>query len=560
MKKNILRNVSLTAVALLAAAPVITTSATVVANASEVQTRESADVTAAKKLAATLKEGVLATYTKDGNDDGGINELESYGLTEFIKDHKTDGAIKDGFDTDGKLKDKYGVLQYILQDTNNSVKPADMSALKDGKFKVDLSVKRTDIESGHVSNSNEISIFLSQDDPMATAVDQAKLDVTRTNANKFSYSDINLNFTFTVGGETVKKTLTWRLIPAKVTLPSGIVKPAEGADGLVVSLQEPQTLTSTVGKSVNEVALSTEGVGVIINTGTTHAADSSHNISNKAVMPGKVYFYGNEVKSSSFEYAGTYTQDVTINLLSYFTDASGNVDKTAYTSALNSGKILINKDYKSGAAPTSWENIKLDSKFNKDTGTYTFTRKIVVNSSMISPSSTVAPTTPSTPTITSNDTPVDGTVAMLTGSNFSTVQVYDANGHAIANDFVELSTSFTTNTKHTVDGVNYYKIGDGRYVRADQVIYTQNGSNATWIDGGVSVSDITPNVIHITASNSTHLWKISADGNQMLQKPSRLVAERSPWRTTQKAVINGATFYNVSSNEWVKATDGSLEK
>lgn len=67
------------------------------------------------------------------------------------------------------------------------------------------------------------------------------------------------------------------------------------------------------------------------------------------------------------------------------------------------------------------------------------------------------------------------------------------------------------------------------------------------------------NVFQVTEPQA-YLWAISADGQRLNQKPDRLLVTGSSWKTGQKLVVDGATFYQVSTNEWVKETKGYLVK
>lgn len=69
---------------------------------------------------------------------------------------------------------------------------------------------------------------------------------------------------------------------------------------------------------------------------------------------------------------------------------------------------------------------------------------------------------------------------------------------------------------------------------------------------GISINDV------ITVTNSSGAPVYAINGNNV-STTGRILVPNSPWKTNQKVVINGNTYYQVSTNEWVKAEDGQLQ-
>lgn len=186
----------------------------------------------------------------------------------------------------------------------------------------------------------------------------------------------------------------------------------------------------------------------------------------------------------------------------------------------------------------------------------------------VSPSPTPQPTAPAVVTPTQptpdnkpavTDEDLNGVVTILNGSSFQYAQIFDDNGNVVVDRYLALNSAWKTDRRRLINGTYYYRVSTHEYVRLDQVIYTDTPTKSTWIDTGITRSDMAANVFQVTEPQA-YLWEISADGKRLNQKPDRLLVTGSSWKTGQKLVIDGATFYQVSTNEWVKETKGYLVK
>lgn len=167
------------------------------------------------------------------------------------------------------------------------------------------------------------------------------------------------------------------------------------------------------------------------------------------------------------------------------------------------------------------------------------------------------PTPDNKPAVTDED--LNGVVTILNGSSFQYAQIFDDNGNVVVDRYLALNSAWKTDRRRLINGTYYYRVSTHEYVRLDQVIYTDTPTKSTWIDTGITRSDMAANVFQVTEPQA-YLWEISADGQRLNQKPDRLLVTGSSWKTGQKLVIDGATFYQVSTNEWVKETKGYLVK
>ncbi|MBA1434284.1 SLAP domain-containing protein [Bombilactobacillus bombi] len=170
---------------------------------------------------------------------------------------------------------------------------------------------------------------------------------------------------------------------------------------------------------------------------------------------------------------------------------------------------------------------------------------------------------PAKVTEVSKDEQVNGVVTVNTGNVSSVAQLYDPQGRPIIDRALPAGSSWVTGYKHIIKGVAYYQVSTSEYVKADRVTFQDKSAPAITvgnISGAPIVSDIPFNVFWVRSAGYTALWKISNDRQSMIVKPDRFVAQNTPWATDKKAVINGQTFYRLSTNEWINSQYGSLER
>lgn len=252
---------------------------------------------------------------------------------------------------------------------------------------------------------------------------------------------------------------------------------------------------------------------------------------------------GQTVTDSIFMQPGEYQQQATINFKSI-------LGKDNYEAALQKGGITVFVD-------GSTKPLKLNSKttgFDAATGVYTYTRKINVTGDPIN-----KPQENKKPVI--SDVAVNGIVTVKDGAASSVAQLYDPNGNVIVDRALPARTSWITGQKRTINGVDYYQVSTEEYVKASQVYYkvkTEKSITVNVITGNIEYTKIPANVFRVTAGGFTSLWRVSDDGTSMIVKPDRFVPYHSDWKTAQIAVVDGQTFYQVSTNEWIRSENGNL--
>ena len=162
--------------------------------------------------------------------------------------------------------------------------------------------------------------------------------------------------------------------------------------------------------------------------------------------------------------------------------------------------------------------------------------------------------------LATKDEKVNGVVTVNT-SDITTAPLYDEAGNVIVDRSLPNKSRWQTDIKRTVyaNGQVFYRVSTHEYIRADQVTFTANdasNSSDSTIKGDVVV---TPSEGVFTMDHlGALLWSKSDDNNSMTVIADRYLPAKSAWRADKKAVVNGNTFYRVSTNEWVKADKGTF--
>ncbi|UQS82272.1 SLAP domain-containing protein [Bombilactobacillus folatiphilus] len=126
--------------------------------------------------------------------------------------------------------------------------------------------------------------------------------------------------------------------------------------------------------------------------------------------------------------------------------------------------------------------------------------------------------------------------------------LYTKDGKAIPSRVLPANTDWRTDTKVTLnDGRVLYRVATNEYVL---------GSAADFSENSVSVTPVSSGVFTVTQPGFITLQKLT-DNNTFEPVPVRLI-QNSSWKYDKKAVWNGQTYYRIATNEWVNATDGSL--
>ncbi|WDF82377.1 SLAP domain-containing protein [Lacticaseibacillus pabuli] len=143
-------------------------------------------------------------------------------------------------------------------------------------------------------------------------------------------------------------------------------------------------------------------------------------------------------------------------------------------------------------------------------------------------------------TTTAVDTPANGTFS--TGST-GNVAVYDNTGKA-TNQVIPANTNSVYVATATINGKNYYKVGDNQYVLTS--------------DTYSSVAQtVTQGVFTVTASQTL----VKSGDNSYVMNPDnsiKALAQGTTWKVFGQTTINGQTYYSLGGNQYALASDGSF--
>ena len=531
---------SVVAAALLAAAPVVAPVASLATPATqEVKADTTGDVASKVKAMSTD-----TTLTKADNDNYGtfndffkqIGHIERLGNSEFYaaphafatKNSDTNPFYVNGnnnaIQVSSKFQSKYGYeagnfLKYFFngQQQVNLITPANAEAARHMYYTL------------RFDYSNAISNVSYQ---IATLAD----------ANR-AKNDMNLN-----GG---KITMSLQLYDAnKGSLgDAGLMKSSVSlADDTnsAAFVKYTQTLNAKVNDSAETYGLNNSFVnagGSIINSVGKDITQDAYN--NNAITVGQLRSVNlndePDFVNGNFATPGDYYQHIVINLNRL------NL-KGGFAEALGRGDIRVN-----GEVPSS-TNVDANTYVsyfggNVDGINYPAGSLILKRLVKVGPAN-----------LATKDEKVNGVVTVNT-SDITTAPLYDEAGNVIADRSLPNKSRWQTDIKRTVyaNGQVFYRVSTHEYIKADQVTFTANdasNSSDSTIKGDVVV---TPSEGVFTMDNlGALLWSKSDDNNSMTVIADRYLPGQSAWRADKKAVVNGNTFYRVSTNEWVKADKGTF--
>ncbi len=237
---------------------------------------------------------------------------------------------------------------------------------------------------------------------------------------------------------------------------------------------------------------------------------------------------------------GTYTQEVKFSPAVMFgSEDNANVADKA-------GRISFN-----GHSLSEIKNNKV-AGMSYNNGWVTITRKVTVGK----PGVTDAPYTAEK---------VDGIVTVTTKEG-TAAQVYDQAGNPVYSRALAPGSRWITGQKRTLlkNGKVYYQVSTNEFLSADDVSYTANSaSTSDHIKGAVKVTQIGNKVFTVADGNYGYVWAKDDDNNGMHLVKSRFLAPNSKWQSGAKANMtdsegNTHEFYQVSTNEWIDGSVGSI--
>ncbi|MFH5811718.1 MucBP domain-containing protein [Companilactobacillus sp. FL22-1] len=143
-------------------------------------------------------------------------------------------------------------------------------------------------------------------------------------------------------------------------------------------------------------------------------------------------------------------------------------------------------------------------------------------------------------------------VATANSTTSSYVQLYNSvtsNDMHKANRGLENGTKWkTAKAVKGVDGETYLLVGGNEYANAKQMDLADETSTQN-LTGVVRVGEGNGTYVRLYRNPMT-------EGAQLVS--NRALASNTDWKTDQKVVVNGVTYYRVATDEWVKANDANL--
>ena len=135
---------------------------------------------------------------------------------------------------------------------------------------------------------------------------------------------------------------------------------------------------------------------------------------------------------------------------------------------------------------------------------------------------------------TSNVTPFENVVT----TKDAITHVYTKDGQEVTGRALSANSSWKTANKLVLNDETYYQVATNEWVKANDVTVNDDTTGVTPAKGVVTIG-----------SSVAQLY--SKDGQAIT---SRALAPSSKWQTANKMDLKGETYYQVATNEWVKAS------
>lgn len=520
MKKSSLMGASVVAAALLAAAPVVAPVASLATPGTQVVKADTTD----KQVVANYVNKLIGTLKGSNSDDNsdllntGYNDTNFTAPTNQVHDtNDTRAGFSLGFGSDGKSISTFN--QAAIQNGNG------VSASSDVIAKVQQHVKYTLYYTVTYANGRSEQKYSSWE--LSTAVKDLQKNGGSLTAH-YQFFDIYDNgllgsadpvVTFkpqSLSNKATFVTVNDTTVPYGTSVDSFNSRGAIADNGSKVLNQNGENIISSM--AMNQLGISNlkydyvpgESAGTVVPTGTV-------------------------LKE------GTYTQEVKFNPGNTFTgenldavDAAGRISYNGYSLA----------DIKANKAP--------GMKYDQAGGWVIITRKVTVGK----PGVTDAPY---------KAEKIEGVVTVTTKEG-TAAQVYDQAGNPVYSRALAPGSRWKTGQKRTLlkNGKVYYQVSTNEFLSADDVSYQANSaSTSDHMKGAVTVTQIGQKVFTVTDGNYGYIWAKDDDNNGMHLVNSRFLAPNSKWRSGAKATMtdsegNTHEFYQVSTNEWVDSSVGSI--
>ena len=127
--------------------------------------------------------------------------------------------------------------------------------------------------------------------------------------------------------------------------------------------------------------------------------------------------------------------------------------------------------------------------------------------------------------------------------NDKTAQVYTSYGNVVSGRTLEPNSPWKYFETKEISGETYYRVGLNEWVKASDVT-----AKAT-------TNEVTPFTDNVTTKDYVAVL-YTKDGQAIT---GRGLNKNSTWKTANKLVRGGETYYQVATNEWVKASDVTVD-
>lgn len=551
MKKSSLMGASVVAAALLAAAPVVAPVASLATPGTQVVKADGPST-----LAPATPSGAVNETGLNNAINAVTNSLNGKKYVISNPDNDLDASTEDGFAKvfNEQMKNLKGSDYLdgnapITSGTENPITVADSNAsvnindplLKGFFFKND-SIHLINADAGASLRTLKYGIRFHY----SNAIGTVSQDVTTDTEVPSVLSDMKNN------GGTVTLYLTLYDVHHK-SVGSASASVSYNANNISAAyVKYDTTLNSTVGQSADQYNF----VNSFANAGGSILDQKGNDVLKTAVDKGAVSVTNlrgvndnNEppiTVDGNFAKAGTYYQQIAINLGT----AGVVVPKGDWAAAVQNGLISVN-----GVAP-SLNNV--DSNAYLVTGLASASDTTAINGSKYTNGTLVLKRVVNVGQSQGNfkSEKVSGIVT-VNMNNGMAAQVYDENGKMVLGRALPNKSAWKTGEKRTYykDGQVFYQVSTNEYVRAQDVTFSEPFQDSV-VRGDVTITKYPDQVI--ATKNDGHysiVYALDSDGNGF-HMTSRALAGNTKWRNGAKAVVNGKTFYQISTNEWLNS--GSL--
>lgn len=144
-----------------------------------------------------------------------------------------------------------------------------------------------------------------------------------------------------------------------------------------------------------------------------------------------------------------------------------------------------------------------------------------------------------------NSLPTNNVKADTVGTAIKLTPTYDANGEAAGSRALAAGSKWKLGKKITVDNIEYYQVATNTYVAASDLtdITDTTATTTTTDDASKNVGKT------MTVKTTTTL----VDNNAAAINAT--LPAGSNWKVGKTMTVNGISYYQVATNEWVKASD-----